>query len=1074
MPNPKIFQPRISLVAGTILIVVALLVGATVFIIMQRHAEALLSKSLQSSLQSRVQQTETEIRAVVDKTELIATRPLLIELLQLAEKRPGDAAVRKKLDVATFSFLQTGFTAIALYGSNGHEMTQAGIFTRHPELAVPLKLPGQVQLMWAGQLILRSSVEIKKEGRVVGRIMAEATLPFTLKALRNANNLGETGEQALCAPLGSNMQCFPTTLNPNIFMPAQRTPEGVRLPMTHAFDGETGFIITRDYRRQAVAAAYAPIGDLGPGMVLKMDRNELYAPVRQQLRYLIPLLLGVFIIALLLLRWLLTPLVNRLVRSEDDAVQRSAALTGEIAERKQVEQSLRASEERFKTMFVEAPLGIALIDSLDGHIRELNRRFAEIAGRSMEAMANIDWLQLTHPDDIQPEVENMARLNAGRINGYQMEKRFLHPDGTVVWIDMTVSPLKVDAQDHPRHLCMIQDITERKAAEARIKYLNRVYAMLTGINALIVRVQDRDELFREACRVALETGEFIMSMLCMVDSRTMKIEPVASAGKDRELMNSIKDRLSTNESAAGTMVALAIREKQVVVSNDSLNDPRVLFAAKYAESGVHSMIILPLLVSDEAVGALALYAGESEFFHEEEIMLLADLAGDIAFAILHLEKQDKLNYLAYYDVLTGLPSRSLFQDRLSLALTQANRNKDMLAVLLLDLDDFKNINDSLGHNSGDQLLKQFASRLAGSVRESDTVARLGGDEFVVILPNVATEEDVTVVTQKFLKLGSEPFTIDGHELFITCSIGISFYPKDGEDAETLLKNADAALYSAKDKGRNNAQFCSAEMNLKALQRFTLENDLRHALKRQEFLVYYQPRVNLRSGEITGMEALVRWQHPEQGLVPPGMFIPAAEDSGLIVPLGAWVLHTACAQNKAWQAAGYKPVCVAVNLSARQFGQQDLVELVTRTLQETGLDAAYLELELTESMIMHDAEATIATLNELKAIGVKFSIDDFGTGYSSLSYLKRFPIDFLKIDQSFVRDITSDPDDAAITKTIISMAHDLGHKVIAEGVETEEQKSYLHLHHCDEMQGYLFSKPVPAKQFGLLLGKGKVI
>ncbi len=1011
----------------------------------------------------------SEIQADFDKTVLIATRPHIIDLLQLVNSHTSDVNVRKKLDIAARSFLQTGITAIAVFGKDGEELILAGNFTRHPELAVQLNFPGQAQLMWDGQLLLRSAVEIKKEGKYVGKVMTERQLPLTMDALNNADHLGKTGEQALCAPLGlDSMHCFPTTLNPNIFTATRKTSEGVRLPMTHAFEGETGFITTKDYRRQIVVAAYAPFGDLGLGMVLKMDKTELYAPVWQQLSYLIPFLLGIFAIALLMLRWLLAPLVARLVNSENNAVKRSIALGHEIAERKQIEHSLRTSEERFKTIFVEAPLGIALIDSRNGLIHEVNPRFAEIAGRSMEAMTNIDWLQITHPDDIQADLDNMALLNAGKINGFQMEKRYIHPDGTVIWIDMCVSPLKIDDKDHPRHLCMIQDITERKAAEARIKYLNRVYAMLTGINALIVRVQDRDELFREACRVALETGEFLMSMLCMVDRHTMKIVPVASAGKGQSLMSSIEDRLSKSETASTTMIALAIREKQIVVSNDSINDPRAVFGKKYAESGVHSMIILPLLVSNEAVGVLALYAGEMDFFHEEEIKLLTELASDIAFAMLHLDKQEKLNYLAYYDLLTGLPSRTLFQDRLNQALTLANRHANKLAVLLLDLDDFKNVNDSLGHNAGDQLLKQFSARLVDNLRESDTVARLGGDEFVVILPIYASEDDVTLVTQKFLNLRTEPYIIDGHELFITCSIGISFYPRDGEDAETLLKNADAAMYRAKDQGRNNAQFCNAQMNVKALQRLTLENNLRHALKRDEFLLHYQPRVDMRSGEITGMEALVRWQHPEQGLVPPGMFIPAAEVSGLIVPLGTWVLHTACAQNKAWQMAGFKPVCVAVNLSARQFAQQDLVELVTRTLQETGLDANYLELELTESMIMHDAEATIATLKQLKAIGVKFSIDDFGTGYSSLSYLKRFPIDFLKIDQSFVRDITTDPDDAAITRTIISMAHDLGHKVIAEGVETAEQKSFLQLHHCDEMQGYFFSKPVPAAQFGLLL------
>ena len=351
------------------------------------------------------------------------------------------------------------------------------------------------------------------------------------------------------------------------------------------------------------------------------------------------------------------------------------------------------------------------------------------------------------------------------------------------------------------------------------------------------------------------------------------------------------------------------------------------------------------------------------------------------------------------------------------------------------------------------------------------MARLGGDEFVVILPGMASEDEAWMVSQKILKLMTKPFTIESHELFITCSIGIALYPKDGTNAKTLLQNADGALYLAKNKGRNNAQFCTAEMNVKALERLTLENDLRQALNRRELILHYQPRVDMISGEITGMESLVRWQHPVHGLLYPTQFIPIAEESGLIVPLGAWVLRTACEQNKVWQRAGLKPVNIAVNLSARQFRQQDLVELISQTLKETELSPSYLELELTESMVMQHVEAAISTLDQFKKIGVKISIDDFGIGYSSLNYLKHFPIEFLKIDQSFVRDVTTNRDDAAIAKIIISMAHDLGLKVIAEGVETEGQKSFLRSHNCDEIQGYFYSMPVSADEFETLLKKG---
>lgn len=429
-----------------------------------------------------------------------------------------------------------------------------------------------------------------------------------------------------------------------------------------------------------------------------------------------------------------------------------------------------------------------------------------------------------------------------------------------------------------------------------------------------------------------------------------------------------------------------------------------------------------------------------------------------------LRYESQLERQANYDELTGLANRNLLQDRINQARIYSHRHGCGLAVLFIDLDHFKNINDSLGHDIGDALLVQMATRLTDSVRESDTVARQGGDEFILILTEIGSEDETSLATQKILQAISVPFNIGEHELHIACSIGIASYPKDGEDNQTLLKNADAAMYRAKEIGRNNAQFYAKEMNVRAMERLTLENSLHHALERNEFLLHYQPQIDSRTGEIVGMEALVRWQHPELGLVSPARFIPVAEASGMIVPLGEWVLRTACIQNKGLQRAGLKPIRVAVNLSARQFRQPNLVEMVAGILSETDLDPAHLELELTESMVMQNVEETIATLDRLKARGIKLSIDDFGTGYSSLSYLKRFSIHTLKIDQSFVRDITTDASDAAIAKTIIAMAHELGLTVIAEGVETEEQKAFLLLHRCDEMQGYFFSRPAPAAEF----------
>ena len=437
------------------------------------------------------------------------------------------------------------------------------------------------------------------------------------------------------------------------------------------------------------------------------------------------------------------------------------------------------------------------------------------------------------------------------------------------------------------------------------------------------------------------------------------------------------------------------------------------------------------------------------------------------------QRTAELNHLAYHDALTDLPNRILFEDRLTQALILAERNRQPLGMLFLSLDRFKKVHDTLGRAIGDRLLQKVAERLRGNAHKGETVARFEGDEFALLLTQIGGTEDEDVVEVIFqinesLKL---PFVIDDHELFITVSIGISLYPDDGADAPTLLKNADAALNRAREQGENNYQFYTADMNAKAMKRLTLENSLRWALERSEFEVYYQPVLDINTRKIVGMEALVRWHHPELGLVQPAEFIPLAEDTGMIVPIGEWVLRTACAQNKSWQAAGFAPLSLAVNLSVRQFQQQNLSEVIARILQETGLNAHDLELELTESSIMKNAESAVRTLGELKAMGVKIAIDDFGTGYSSLGYLKRLPIDTLKIDRSFVCDVTTDPDDAALVMAIITLAHNLRLKVIAEGVDSEEQLRFLHLLRCDEWQGYLFSKPLPVEAFEELLAQG---
>ena len=421
--------------------------------------------------------------------------------------------------------------------------------------------------------------------------------------------------------------------------------------------------------------------------------------------------------------------------------------------------------------------------------------------------------------------------------------------------------------------------------------------------------------------------------------------------------------------------------------------------------------------------------------------------------------EERVQSLAYYDALTGLPNRILLHDRLSKALATARRQMHKVALLFFDLDRFKIINDSLGHSVGDLLLEDVAERLKSCAREEDTVARLGGDEFVIVLTHVNDIPGAAVSAERFMDAMTARFVIQGHSLSIGCSLGISIFPEHGADSETLIKHADAAMYSAKDIGRNNFQFFTADMNAQAVERLTLENGLRLALEKKELFLMYQPQMNIATGKISELEALLRWQHPVLGLVPPDKFIRIAENSGLIVPIGEWVLRTACSQARKWQDEGLPPVSIAINVSAVQFRQQGFCELIRRVLRETGLAPHYLELELTESLLLGNADVTLSVLQELKAMGLTLAIDDFGTGYSSFSYLKRFPVSKLKIDRSFVRDVAVNPDDAAITTAIISMAKSLNLKVIAEGVEDEAQMSFLRAHQCDEIQGYYFSRPL---------------
>jgi diguanylate cyclase (GGDEF)-like protein len=483
------------------------------------------------------------------------------------------------------------------------------------------------------------------------------------------------------------------------------------------------------------------------------------------------------------------------------------------------------------------------------------------------------------------------------------------------------------------------------------------------------------------------------------------------------------------------------------------------FARVYAHSPTVPIIVLTGN-NDDKVALSAVQRGAQDFLVKDRLDREL-LVRSMQYSIERKRYQVQLEHQTNYDALTGLPNRNLLHDRLRQAVF-SQRERHPVAVVFLDLDHFKIVNDSLGHSAGDKLLKTISERLRSVLREADTVARLGGDEFVLILNDQSHEEVIFRTMQRVCAKVSEPVHIDGKEIYVTCSAGISLYPQDGPDVDTLLKNADAAMYRAKERGRNTFLFYTAEMNRLVSERLAMESAMRRALERDEFLLHYQPRVDLSGGRIVGAEALVRWLHPELALLYPARFIPLAEETGLIVPLGEWVLREACRQNRAWQEAGIEPGVVAVNLSARQFREKGLVSMVARTLEESRLEPKYLEMEITETILMHNVEAGIATLRGLKSLGVSLSVDDFGTGYSSLAYLKDLPIDSLKIDKSFVHDIGkgANAKEGILAQAIISLGHSLQLKVIAEGVETEVQLEFLRRHGCDEIQGFHSGKPQP--------------
>ncbi len=749
-----------------------------------------------------------------------------------------------------------------------------------------------------------------------------------------------------------------------------------------------------------------------------------------------------------------------LIRSDDGKPLRILGCHLDVTERRGNEEAVRQNEAKYRGLIEQASDGIFVSDA-EGNFLVVNNRGCELLGYTRSELIGLNGKVTYLEEEKELHSGRMKAAAAGQV--MRFERMVRRKDGTTFPAEVSIKML-----DDGTIQVIFHDITTRRSQERKIARLSRIHEVLSGINSAIVRIRDRHELFKEACRIAVEHGQFRMAWIGIVDRETKTLEPKGYAGFEDGFLAisrlSVDEALPEGQDIAG----LAIRQKAPIVVNDINRDPKVLHVKEQLERGYRSSVTLPLIVGDEALGLFALYSTETEFFDDDELKLLTELAGDISFGLEYIAKEEKVDYLAYYDVLTGLPNRSLFFDRLTHQISVATRDRSNVALVLMDLDRFRLVNDTLGRHAGDALLKLVAQRLKGTLRDQDTVARVGSDAFAVAVSSTGKMADIAHLLETRNKtLFDRPFLLGQEELRVTATGGIAVFPGDGDNSGVLFANAEAALRQAK---QQNARFLfySADMNARVADSLRLESKLRQALESGEMVLWYQPKVSVGTRKIIGFEALMRWQDPESGMVPPARFIPLMEQTGLIVEAGRWALFQVARDCGLWGATGIKPPRVAVNVSPIQIRQKDFIATVVEAAARVEETGASLDLEITESTIMEHVETIIPLLQTVRGLGVEIAVDDFGTGYSSLAYIARLPIHDLKIDRTFVVGMTESEDSRAIVKSIISLAHSLRLTVVAEGVETEEQAALLLELGCDQMQGYLFSRPVPPQEVPDLL------
>ena len=719
------------------------------------------------------------------------------------------------------------------------------------------------------------------------------------------------------------------------------------------------------------------------------------------------------------------------------------------------EESVRRSEERYRTLFDYAPDGIVIADP-ESYYLDANRSICRMLGYSRMELIGMHAADIVMPDALDQVAPALSLINSG--SDYQQEWRFRRKDGSTLDADVHVTVMP-----DGNLLGIIRDISERKLAELKIERANRLYSVLSGINELIVRASDRKHLLRDACHIAVERGRFPMAWVGETDGSRLKLPLVAWVGEAEAYRKSIEAKLQ-QPPMTDSRLSDAVSTAHVVVINEIATDPRVMFREEAVAAGFASMVALPLTVAGKLEATFAIYSEQVGFFDDDEMALLNELADDISFALDHIQKSERLEYLAYYDALTGLANRSLLLQRLEQNMGGAVSGKFNLALILVDLERFKNINDSLGQVAGDELLKQVAQWLADNAGGTGLLAHLDADRFAIVMPEARRESDVArFLVSMIVAFQDHPFHLEGGVFRIAAKFGVAMFPGDGGDAATLYRNAESALKKAK-AGSDRYLFYAREMSEKIAGKLSLENALRQALENDEFELHYQPKVERESGRLVGAEALLRWNDPLNGTIPPDQFVPVLEEIGLIKDVGRWALGKAFDDSLRWKRLGLPALRVAVNVSPLQLRDQRFVEEVRMAISACPEAADGLELEITESVVMQDLELCISSLKAIRAMGLSVAIDDFGTGFSSLAYLIRLPVDTLKIDRLFVANMAETEDGRALVSTIIALAGSLKLQVVAEGVETLEQARILSSMGCDVMQGFLFGRPMPRAEF----------